>query len=59
MKMISDVTLITDECTFSITKATELFIESLASDASLHNERRKKNSSETADVDAAIETVES
>lgn len=59
MKADKDVTLITGECTFLMTKATELFIESLAREAFLHTSQAKKKTVQKRDVDAAIENVES
>ena len=59
MKVDQDVTLITAECTFLVTKATELFIESLAREAFLHTSQAKKKTVQKRDVDAAIENVES
>ncbi|XP_055311369.1 DNA polymerase epsilon subunit 4 [Sitodiplosis mosellana] len=59
MKCDQDVTLITGECTFLVTKATELFIESLAREAFLHTLQAKKKTVQKRDVDAAIENVES
>lgn len=59
MKADPDVSLITGECTFLVTKATELFIESLAQEAFLHTAQAKKKTVQKRDVDAAIENVES
>lgn len=59
MKVDPDVTLITGECTFLVTKATELFIGSLAREAFLHTSQAKKKTVQKRDVDAAIENVES
>lgn len=59
MKADPDVSLITGECTFLVTKATELFIESLAREAFLHTAQSKKKTVQKRDVDAAIENVES
>lgn len=59
MKADPDVTLITSECTFLVSKATELFIESLAREAFLHTSQAKKKTVQKRDVDAAIENVES
>ncbi|XP_031630367.1 DNA polymerase epsilon subunit 4 isoform X2 [Contarinia nasturtii] len=59
MKVDPDVSLITGECTFLVTKATELFIESLAKEAFTHTSQAKKKTVQKRDVDAAIENVES
>lgn len=59
MKADPDVSLITGECTFLVTKATELFIESLAREAFLHTAQAKKKTVQKRDVDAAIDNVES
>lgn len=59
MKADPDVSLITAECSFLVTKATELFIESLAREAFLHTAQSKKKTVQKRDVDAAIENVES
>lgn len=59
MKVDPDVSLITGECSYLVSKATELFIESLAREAYLHTAQAKKKTVQKRDVDAAIENVES
>lgn len=59
MKADPEVSLITGECTFLVTKATELFIQSLAREAFVHTAQARKKTIQKRDVDAAFEAVES
>lgn len=58
MKLDPDVSLIQNECAFLVTKATELFIESLAREAFVHTAQAKKKTIQKRDVDMAIGNVD-
>lgn len=59
MKVDPDVALITNECAFLVTKATELFIESLARESFVYTAQAKKKTIQKRDVDLAISNVDS
>lgn len=58
MKVDPDVSIISQECAVLVTKATELFIESLAREAFVHTAQAKKKTIQKKDVDMAISTVD-
>lgn len=58
MKLDPDVAIISQECAVLVTKATELFIESLAREAFTHTAQAKKKTIQKRDVDAAISAVD-
>lgn len=58
MKLDPDVAIISQECSVLITKATELFIESLAREAFTHTAQAKKKTVQKRDVDAAIGAID-
>lgn len=58
MKVDPDVTLITSESAFLVTRATELFIESLARESFLYTSQAKKKTVQKRDVDMAISNVD-
>lgn len=59
MKADPEISLITAECLFAVTKATELFIESLAQESFIHTAQAKKRTVQKGDVDLAISAVDS
>lgn len=59
MKADDEVTLITSECLFAVTKAAELFIESLAQESFVHTSQAKKKTIQKRDVDLALSAVDS
>lgn len=58
MKADSEVQLINSEAAFAVTKATELFIESLAREAFLYTTKSKKKTVQKRDIDLAISNVD-
>jgi DNA polymerase epsilon subunit 4 len=52
------VNLVSSDAVFAITKATELFIESLAKECYVHTSQAKKKTIQRKDLDAAISTVD-
>lgn len=58
MKLDPDVSIISQESAMLITKATELFIESLAREAFVHTAQAKKKTVQKRDIDAAISSVD-
>lgn len=58
MKLDPDVSIISQECAVLVTKATELFIESLARESFVHTAQAKKKTVQKKDVDAAIGSVD-
>lgn len=58
MKLDPDVSIISQESAILVTKATELFIESLAREAFTHTAQAKKKTVQKKDVDLAISSVD-
>ncbi|XP_036347478.1 DNA polymerase epsilon subunit 4 [Rhagoletis pomonella] len=59
MKLDPDMNLASAEAVFVVTRATELFIESLASEAFSYTTQSKKKTVQKRDVDLAISSVDS
>lgn len=59
MKLDPDLHLASHEAVFLVTKATELFIDSLAKEANLFTTQAKKKIIQKRDVDLAISSVDS
>ncbi|XP_078574621.1 DNA polymerase epsilon subunit 4-like [Branchiostoma floridae x Branchiostoma japonicum] len=59
MKMDPDVTLASQESVLLISKATELFIESLAKEAYVHARQGKRKTLQKKDIDNSIEELDS
>lgn len=58
MKLDPDFGLASAEAVFLVTKATELFIDSLAKESFVHTAQAKKKTVQKRDVDQAIESVD-
>jgi len=58
MKMDPDLTMASQESVFLVTKALEMFVESLAREAYGYTERAKKKTVAKTDVDKAIDTAD-
>lgn len=58
IKLDEDVSMISSEAVFAITKATELFIESLAKECYVHTSQSRKKTIQRKDLDTAISTVD-
>ena len=58
MKLDPEVSIISTECVFLVTKATELFIESLARESFVHTAQANKKTVQNRDVDMAIASVD-
>ena len=58
MKMDPDVNMASQEAVLAITKALELFVESLAKEAYVYTERSKKKTIAKSDVDKAIDAAD-
>ncbi len=58
MKLDPDVTMASQEAVFAITKAIELFVESLAVEAYSYTSASKKKTISKADVETAIDNVD-
>lgn len=58
MKLDPDFGLVSSEAVFLVTKATELFIDSLAKESFVHTAQAKKKTIQKRDVDQAIESVD-
>lgn len=59
MKLDPDFGLAGAEAVFLVTKATELFIDSLAKESFVHTAQSKKKTVQKRDVEQAIESVDS
>jgi DNA polymerase epsilon subunit 4 len=59
IKLDPDISLVSSEALFAITKATELFIESLAKESYIHTSQAKKKTVQKKDIDSAIMSVDS
>lgn len=59
MKLDPDVKLISGEGAFLVTRATELFIQSLAREGFIHTQQAKKKTLQKKDLDLALSTVDS
>lgn len=59
MKLDPDLQLASNEAVFLVTRATELFIESLAQESYTFTVEAKKKTIQKRDVDSAIEAVDS
>merc|ERR1711974_24878 len=58
MKMDPDLTMASQESVFLVSKALEMFVESLAREAYGYTERAKKKTVAKTDVDKAIDTAD-
>ena len=58
MKLDPDVTMASQEAVFAVTKAIELFVESLAVEAYSYTTSNKKKTISKADVETAIDNVD-
>ncbi|XP_035911275.1 DNA polymerase epsilon subunit 4 [Anopheles stephensi] len=58
MKLDPDVGIVTAEAIFVVTKAAELFLQTLAKDASSHTLTSKKKTMSKRDVEVAIDNVD-
>lgn len=59
MKLDPDFQLASAEAIFLVTKATELFIESLAKESFVHTAQAKKKTVQKRDIDMAIASIDS
>ncbi|CAD7077991.1 unnamed protein product [Hermetia illucens] len=59
MKLDPDLHIATLEGVFAVTKATEMFIDSLAKESFVHTNQAKKKTVQKRDVDMAIASVDS
>lgn len=59
MKLDPDLQIASNEAVFAVTKAVELFIESLAREAYTYTAQAKKKTIQKRDVDLAISAVDS
>lgn len=58
MKLDPDLNIASMEAVFLVTKATELFIQSLAKESFIHTVQAKKKTVQKRDVDLAISSVD-
>jgi len=58
VKLDEDVNMVNQDATFLISKATELFVQSLATESFGHTSKNKKKTIQRNDIDTAIETCE-
>ena len=58
MKLDPDVTMASQDCVFLISKATELFVDSLAKECYTYTVQNKKKTISKNDVDTAVEAVD-
>ena len=58
MKLDPDVNMASQECVFLISKATELFVDSLAKECYTYTVQNKKKTIAKNDVDTAVEAVD-
>uniref|UniRef100_A0A8C5P602 DNA polymerase epsilon subunit 4 n=1 Tax=Leptobrachium leishanense TaxID=445787 RepID=A0A8C5P602_9ANUR len=58
MKADPDVSLASQESVFIISKATELFIETIAKDAFIYAQRGKRKTLQRKDLDNAIDAID-
>lgn len=58
MKLDPEVNMASQESVFAVTKALEMFVESLAKEAYLYTERAKKKTMAKTDVDKAIDAAD-
>lgn len=59
MKLDTELNLVSSEAVFLITRATELFLQSLARESYVHTMQSKKKTIQKKDVDLAISSVNS
>lgn len=58
MKLDPDSSVISLETVFLVTKATELFVQSLAREAFVHTHQKDKKTIQKRDLDVAIESID-
>jgi DNA polymerase epsilon subunit 4 len=59
MKFDPDVAIVSAEAAFLVSRATELFIQSLARESFNHSQQAKRKTLQKRDLDLALSTVDS